>query len=404
MTQTKPAHAILSFSARKRWAACPVSLHYSKGLPDNSSVEAREGTLAHLIAEHYVRQRFDLPDNVPGDYPDQPPIEGLSRFAHLEGDDLAKEAEKWNQELRSAGLAYADYVESLIPAGAVYGRDFQIALERRVAATSIDDRLFGTADLLVWFPATRHLIVLDYKYGFMDVPVQDADGTYNPQLTAYLVAALDGDLVESATIGVFQPRRFTGTPGQIATLTKEQIAAEWQRLADDVAHVDATLALPPSIALCNPGEHCRYCRAAKGTCPAVIDGVQQVIAVAAGDKSLLNLPDDEVLALYALRTSLKAFFDDVTAKVETLANTGHPRVLRETRRGRRVFLPNARDALLALGLEECLVPGKVDDVARRIPAELHEGVFGRARDSVTIKVVDAPTPSETAKIFQKYAK
>lgn len=413
MSKSGVSHSTLSFSGRERWAACPVSLHFAKGIEDKGSTAAAEGTLAHLVAEHYVRQRFDLPGAQPGEYPDPEPTPGLARFADLEGEELATETAQWREELRAGGKAYVEFIDTLIPPGLTHGKDFFISLEVRVAAKSIDSRLFGTSDLLIWFPDWKHLVVVDYKFGFADVAVKDDEGAFNPQLAAYLVAALDQCTLEAegATLAIFQPRRVSGAPGQSAVLSKDEIEAEREALRRDVAHVayiDGRLAELPDGAgaaeLCNPGEHCRYCKAARGACPAMIEGAQTVLDVAAGNVSLLDMPDEDVLALYTLRTAVKVFFEDVTAKVTLMAKAGNPRVTRETRRGRRVFLPNARDTLLALGLDDCLVPGKVEDVASRVPAELHEGIFGRARDSVSLKVVDAPGATAVAKMFQKYSK
>lgn len=403
MSNPAVTHSTLSFSGRKRWQACPASVHFGAGIEDEGSPFAKEGTAAHSVAEFYVRQTFDLPGAQAGESPD---------IALPEGIDV--EAIAWNEELRAAARAYVTFIRTLIPEGVRIGTDCFISLEVKVAAKSIDPRLFGTADLLIWFPAWKHLIVVDYKYGFADVPVRDP-GTMalNPQLTAYLIAALDQCtlVAEGATLAVFQPRRVTGSPGQLERLTAADIAAERAALAEDAERVTVTLQRIAECThedefaeLCNPGEHCRYCKATKGTCPAMIDGVQTVLDTAAGNVSLLDMPDDDLLALYALRTAIKSFMENVEQKIELMAKSGHPRIVRETRAGRRIWLPDARNALLALGLEELLTPGKVSDADGKVPAEFHEILFTRSRESYSLKVLDAPGESATAKIFEKYSK
>jgi hypothetical protein len=141
-------HSTLSFSGRERWVNCPVSVVLSKGEPDNSGPAAAEGTAAHLTAEFYVRQHFNLPGAQDGEAPDQPHVMELDRFKGKEGDALATEARAWNDELRKHGKAYCAYIQSLIPAGA----QAFVSLEQKVAAHTIDKRLFGTADCLIWFP------------------------------------------------------------------------------------------------------------------------------------------------------------------------------------------------------------------------------------------------------------
>jgi hypothetical protein len=403
MSNPNVIHSTLSFSGRERWANCPASVGLSKGIADDGSPAAAEGTLAHTIAEFYVRQAFELPGAIAGEHPYVEPPFGLDRFEGLLDEALWAETQRWNEELHAGAKAYVDFIRSLIPTGLTHGVDYFVSLEVKVAAKSIDDRLFGTTDLLIWFPKFKHLIVVDYKFGFADVAVmQVVNGkrVFNKQLTAYLVAALDQCTLEaeSATIAIFQPRRPSGAPGDSEKLTKEEIAQERESLRSDA------IAVSNSDGTTFPGAWCRYCKAAKaGACPQVTEGTQTALDVDAGNRSLIDMPDADVLAMYARRSALKAFFEGIEQKVDLMAKSGHPRIVRETRAGRRMFVPDARNMLIALGLDECLVPGKVSDVAAKIPKDLHEALFTKSRDSVSLKIVDAPNASETAAIFAKYA-
>src|SRR3546814_1945725 len=53
------AHAVLGASSSHRWFNCPGSIRASEGMPNTSSVFAREGTAAHALAEHCLSHGFD---------------------------------------------------------------------------------------------------------------------------------------------------------------------------------------------------------------------------------------------------------------------------------------------------------------------------------------------------------
>src|SRR3546814_18193298 len=53
------AHAVLGASSSHRWFHCPGSIRASEGMPNTSSVFAREGTAAHALAEPCLSPRFD---------------------------------------------------------------------------------------------------------------------------------------------------------------------------------------------------------------------------------------------------------------------------------------------------------------------------------------------------------
>jgi hypothetical protein len=420
MAMATVEHSTLSFSGRDRWRNCPVSVVLSKGEKDESGPAAEEGTIAHTVAEFYVRQAFNLPGALQGESPDKPPVMKLDRFerlaaprliepsaAKLAADALVKEAAEWNEEMRKHGKAYVRYIQSLIPPGAVAF----VSLETRVAARSIDARLFGTADCLIWFPEFKVLIVVDYKYGFGDVDVGTVENP-NLQLISYDVAALDQCTLQAhggTTIAIFQPRRPIGEAGQSLYLPADRIARERKKMADDVAAVDEAARLfdsgdYPVSKLVKPGDHCRYCKAAH-KCPATKTAVQAALDVQAGLASVLDMTEDDLIALYASRNAVKALMEDITERIESLSKLGSAKLRVETKQGRRMW-KNQKEAaltLLALGLDKCLVPGALSEVIDEIPEQFREALVGRARDSVSIKVVTESKPGEVAEAFRKFA-
>ena len=52
---TERKHAVLSASSAHRWLACPPSAMLEKELPDETTVYAEEGSVAHEVAEYKVR-------------------------------------------------------------------------------------------------------------------------------------------------------------------------------------------------------------------------------------------------------------------------------------------------------------------------------------------------------------
>jgi hypothetical protein len=412
MAMATAEHSTLSFSGRDRWRNCPVSVVLSKGEKDESGAAAEEGTLAHLVAEFYVRQAFNLPGAMEGEYPEViAPPKGLERFTRLaepgKRDELLREIAEWNEEMRKHAKTYVRYIQSLIPPGAVAF----VSLETRVAARSIDARLFGTADCLIWFPEFKVLIVVDYKYGFGDVDVGTVENP-NLQLISYDVAALDQCTLQAhggTTIAIFQPRRPIGEAGQSLYLPADRIARERKKMADDVAAVDEAARLfdsgdYPVSKLVKPGDHCRYCKAAH-KCPATKTAVQAALDVQAGLASVLDMTEDDLIALYASRNAVKALMEDITERIESLSKLGSAKLRVETKQGRRMW-KNQKEAaltLLALGLDKCLVPGALSEVIDEIPEQFREALVGRARDSVSIKVVTESKPGEVAEAFRKFA-
>ncbi|HEY2023160.1 DUF2800 domain-containing protein [Paraburkholderia sp.] len=395
-------HSILSFSGRDRWRACPVSVTLSKGMPDSSGAAAYEGTYAHTVAEFYIRQAFDLPGAQTGEAPDQSPPDGLKRFVGKVDGAFVTECAEWNAEMRKHGKAYVAYIQSLIPPGT----ECFVDIEQKVSADTIDKRLFGRLDLRLWFPAHKVLGIVDYKYGFMDVNVGTVDDP-NAQLAAYAVASLDRCTIEATggvILAVFQPRRPLGDAGHKLYLPYEWIAQERAKLAQEVAAVDAAALADPALVV-QPGDHCRYCKAAP-KCPRTTGVLQAALDVNAGLRSVLDMPEDDVLSLYASRTAIKALMEDIEQRVEQLAKNGSAKIEVKTSAGRRMWRNPAEATLtlLALGLDSCLSPGPLSEVLDKIPEQFREPLVGRSRESVSYKVLKANEPRAVADAFRKYVK
>jgi len=154
-------HAKLSPSAAERWCVCPGSVVLSDGLPERTSAFAEEGTEAHWVAEQILNRR---------------PV-------------------KADPNMLQFVQTYTDYVEELYREGEVK------LIEQKVEAV---DGCWGTADAIVWQPATATLHIVDLKYG-AGVGVEVSN---NLQLKIYALAALRTTKFKAKTVvaTIVQPR------------------------------------------------------------------------------------------------------------------------------------------------------------------------------------------------------
>lgn len=365
-------------------------------MPDSSGPAAAEGTLAHLVAEHYVKQHFALPGA---------PAAGAVAPEQVPPPDLDLKGvtpERWNETMRHHGRGYRDFIKSLIPAGAT---DVAIVVEQRVAIGSISDQLFGTADCLVLYRLNGlwYLIVVDYKYGFADVDV----GTYddpNEQLGAYAVAAAEGLAakgvkVDHVGLAVYQPRRPLAAPSQTLDLDAAWLVRERMKIAQEVAAV-ANPGAPV------PGDHCRYCKG-KPKCPTVHNSLSTALAAYAGEKNVLDMPEDDLVQLFAARGAFKAFWEDVEERIDQLVKAGHKNLrVKSAAEGRKMWKDTkaAAQTLLAMNRLDLLQPVALSDALPVLPVEFHDELVTRSKPSRTIQVVDVQTPSAIATMFKNYAK
>jgi hypothetical protein len=221
-------HARLSPSAAERWFACPGAPNAEAGLPESTSPAASEGTRAHTILEQALTER-----------------KPVKHFRGQADDDemLRHVGAAWALILGYQGSTGSLTIEVKTDAGESMGRD----------------DLYGTADAVIWHGS--HLTVLDLKYGVWPVsPVA------NKQLQIYAVgaAAQAAKTVETITLGIIQPRT-DGPPLKLHTMTRAELVLFAHELKQAASATDSQD--PPR----NPGDHCRFCRAAS-QCPTLAQG------------------------------------------------------------------------------------------------------------------------------------
>lgn len=234
MEHEKRDHALLSASGANRWLACPPSAKLEEQFPDTTSDAAREGTLAHELAELKVRNYFYTTD-----------------FGKRKLNAAVKKLQKedlWQDEMMGYTDQYLDYIRVVAMADRIQGT---AEIEKRVDFGRWAPGGFGTADCLLLKGNQLH--VIDFKYG-KGVPVSAEE---NPQMMLYALGARDmyGILYhfDEFHLHIIQPRIDNVSEW---TCTEEELLEFGSYVKERSA-----LAIDGAGEFC-PGEsQCRFCRA-----------------------------------------------------------------------------------------------------------------------------------------------
>ena len=277
------AHALLSASSAHRWINCTPAPYLEAQHPDSHSDAAAEGTAAHELAEHKLRQHLDLPTTRP-----------VSEWDSEEMDDYTDQ--------------YADHVMAELERARNVDPAAFLAIEERLDFSHIVPDGFGTGDALIVSDDT--LTVIDLKYG-KGVEVT-AEG--NPQMRLYALGALAtyGAIYDVKTIRtvIFQPR--------LANISTEEITVdELVAWAEDVVRPAAEKAAAGEGEL-QAGQWCRFCRHA-AQCPALAEEMFSPVPTTAEHTPAAPAPDtltdDQVATIVTHAGELKKWL----TKVESFA-------------------------------------------------------------------------------------
>lgn len=140
------AHALLGPSGASRWMACPPSARACEHVEDKNSDYAKEGTLAHEIGELKLRRKL------------MPHVISAQKFgAKMK---KIKAHELYQEEMQGYTDDYVDFVMEAYCSADV--APF-VAIEQQVSYDSYVPEGFGTADCILIYDDTLHII--DFKYG-----------------------------------------------------------------------------------------------------------------------------------------------------------------------------------------------------------------------------------------------
>lgn len=227
------AHALLSASGAHRWMNCTPSAVLESQFPDTTSEAAKEGTLAHEMAEAKLQHLFNTQD-----YRKAKLTRTLNKI---------KKDELYQSEMDGYTDDYVAYVRK---SAMGFEKSPYIAIEKRLDLTAYIPDGFGTADCVMIGERTLHII--DLKYG-KGVPVSAEN---NEQLMIYALGALEAYkmlfAIDTVKVSIVQPRIDN-------TNSSEFTVEELIKFGDKVKHY-ADIAIKGEGEQ-TPGDWCRFCRA-----------------------------------------------------------------------------------------------------------------------------------------------
>lgn len=266
-------HAVLSASSSNRWIHCTPSARLEERVPEQASIYAAEGTVAHAKAEQKLRNWK----------------EGHPR-RKVKCDD---------GEMDEATTAYRDYVIEVFNEEKKKCEGAELYIEVQLDLTPWIPDGFGTADAVIVSDNTLH--VIDLKYG-KGVPVY---APHNTQLMLYGAGALNQFEMyfdfQEIKLHIFQPRL-----DHVST---------YEMYVDDLATWLA-MVVKPSADMAwkgegkqKPGEWCRFCRV-KGNCKARAEQIKQMNERYKQLDAML-LTDEEVSQILPMLPDIKAWTKDI---------------------------------------------------------------------------------------------
>lgn len=300
-SSTKPkkhserAHALLSASGASRWINCTPSamLEDEHGKPA-PSVYAAEGTLAHELAELFIRKDIlaNLNEN-----------DFNIRLEEIMSNEL------FNEEMLEVVPIYTDYCAAQLAEAKTVNQLAVMEIEQKLDLTEYVPESFGTADCVIINDDVME--VIDLKYG-KGVPVY---AQFNKQLMLYGLGALRKydtmyDISE-IRLSIVQPRINNISTWQISVEDITKWAVEELKPAAELAFAGEGEQ--------KAGDWCRFC-AVKNTCRALAE--KNLEAAKYEFKKPELLTDDEIADILTRTPSLVEWANSITEYAQQKALEG----------------------------------------------------------------------------------
>lgn len=303
-------HALLSASSSHRWLACPPSARLCADIEDKGSEYAQQGTDAHSLCEHKLKEALGL-----------------------ETTDPTGSLAYYDSEMEDCATEYVSYVMSIVAKAKQTCKDPVVLIEQRLDFSQYVESGFGTGDCVIVADGT--LYIIDYKHG----TGVEVSAEQNPQMMLYALGALElfDALYDISTVQmvIFQPRRSN--------------ISEWSMTKDGLL-LWATEELMPQAKLAyegggefQAGDHCRFCKV-KATCRK---RAEYNLELARYDFEMpATLAEVEVSAILTKADELAAWVADVKeyALQQALSGTSYPGFKVVERRSNRKYTDEAKVA------------------------------------------------------------
>lgn len=324
-------HAKLSPSGAHRWMRCPGSVALEGQFPDDSSVFAAEGTLAHLLAS----------DELDGT---KPARERIGEQHTVDGFEF------------TVDKVMVAYVEDYVKLVREYAEGGQLLVEQKVPIDHLtgEEGATGTSDAVIVHAGENRLTIVDLKYG-MGVRVFAKD---NEQPMMYALGALEryeqlADFTEVCMV-IHQPRLNFVSEHWIRV---DDLLKFAQKVREASGAVYAAInsrefpAIPWESSFLEPGDkQCKFCKAARNAgCPAldaVVAETYDEIAPAAEPDDFRDLGDNALAVAMGRIELIELWCKGIRAEVERRLTKGLDvpgYKLVEGRKGNRAW-SNAKDA------------------------------------------------------------
>lgn len=258
-------HAKLSASGAHRWINCPGSVVLEENFEDQGSEYAKEGTLAHSVAELKLQKYF---------------MKGIGPKKFKAAMDKFKKSEYWKDEMDK----YTDLYFDEIKKRALAYKDLPyVNIEERVNFSHWVPEGFGTCDCIMIYDDTMQ--VIDLKYG-KGVPVSPEE---NPQLMLYGLGAYYAYLmfydIKKVKLTIIQPRLDSILDWELSIEDLLEFGEKIRPIADEAFRGSKKL---------KEGEHCRFCKA-KSRCPEraskMFEAVEELKPIMEKDLALISNED-----------------------------------------------------------------------------------------------------------------
>lgn len=293
-------HALLSASGAAKWLSCPPSARLEEQFPNKTSEFAKEGTVAHSLAE--ISARYNLNDI------------SKKEFNAQKKKLLATEDGKkfYNEEMQEHAKEYAELIYGKLQEAKTHSSDAFAELEVKVDFSKWVPEGFGTGDCII--VADDWLEIVDLKYG----KGHRVEATGNPQMRLYALGAIEyyGTLydIKNVRMTIFQPR-LSGVQS-----SDEITVAELLEWAENTVKPTAALAFEGKGAFAPSDEACKFCRA-KETCKARYE--KNLALFDEAEDPLLITAEDAAVVLEKA-ADIRAWLTDLENLVQSTLLSGEP--------------------------------------------------------------------------------